>query len=102
MWLGDKAHSQAVLPAFVLGLALSSHFAGHRQEQQRLRVVAFAFLTPFFFVKGGMNVSVSALWATVIAQRFLQPDAETERHNDERGLVTAVADDMTHAEEVTV
>lgn len=49
-----------------------------------------------------MNVSVSALWATVIAQRFLQPDAETERHNDERGLVTAVADDMTHAEEVTV
>ena len=25
MWLGDKAHSHAVLPAFVLGLALSNH-----------------------------------------------------------------------------
>ncbi|MDP9257273.1 MAG: cation:proton antiporter [Actinomycetota bacterium] len=65
MWLGDRAHSQAVLPAFVLGLALSSHYAQHRLEQQRLRVVAFAFLTPLFFIKGGMNVSLSALWANL-------------------------------------
>jgi len=65
MWLGDKAESHAVLPAFVLGLALSSHYAAHRLEQERLRVVAFAFLTPFFFLKGGMNVSVGALWANL-------------------------------------
>jgi Kef-type K+ transport system membrane component KefB len=65
MWLGDKANSHAVLPAFVLGLALSNHNAGHRVEQERLRVVAFAFLTPFFFFKGGMSVSVSALWANL-------------------------------------
>ena len=65
MWLGDKANSHAVLPAFVLGLALSNHYATHRQEQERLRVVAFAFLTPFFFFKGGMSVSVSALWANL-------------------------------------
>jgi Kef-type K+ transport system membrane component KefB len=65
MWLGDKAHSHAVLPAFVLGLALSTHYATHRTEQERLRVVAFAFLTPLFFFKGGMSVSVSALWANV-------------------------------------
>lgn len=65
MWLGWRAHSQAVLPAFVLGLALSRHFARHRQEQERLRVVAFAFLTPFFFVKGGMSVSLGALWANL-------------------------------------
>ena len=37
----------------------------HRQEQQRLRVVAFAFLTPFFFLRGGMNVSLSAVFANV-------------------------------------
>jgi Kef-type K+ transport system membrane component KefB len=30
-----------------------------------MRVVAFAFLTPFFFLKGGMSVSVSALWANL-------------------------------------
>jgi Kef-type K+ transport system membrane component KefB len=65
MWLGDRAHSHAVLPAFVLGLALSSHFEEHRKEQERLRVVAFAFLTPFFFMKGGLNVSLGAVWANV-------------------------------------
>jgi Kef-type K+ transport system membrane component KefB len=65
LWLGGRANSQAVLPAFVLGLAMSSHYAEHRLEQERMRVVAFAFLTPFFFLKGGMNVSTSALWANL-------------------------------------
>jgi Kef-type K+ transport system membrane component KefB len=61
MWLGDRAQSQAALPAFVLGLVMSAHYVQHRKEQERMRVVAFAFLTPFFFLKGGMNVSASAL-----------------------------------------
>jgi Kef-type K+ transport system membrane component KefB len=65
MWLGDRAHSHAVLPAFVLGLALSNHYAEHREEQVRLRVVAFAFLTPLFFLKGGLNVSLGAVWANL-------------------------------------
>ena len=65
MWLGDRANSHAVLPAFVLGLLMSSHYAQHRKEQERLRVVAFAFLTPFFFVKGGLSVSLGALWANL-------------------------------------
>jgi Kef-type K+ transport system membrane component KefB len=64
-WLGLRANSQAVLPAFVLGLAMSNHYREHRKEQERLRVVAFAFLTPFFFLKGGMNVSAHALWANL-------------------------------------
>src|SRR5206468_818491 len=45
-WLGTRASSQAALPAFVLGLVMSSHYVHHRQEQDRMRVVAFAFLTP--------------------------------------------------------
>src|SRR5207248_6016006 len=65
MWLGGRAHSHAVLPAFVLGLVMSNHYVQHRLEQQRLRVVAFAFLTPFFFLKGGMSVSASALWGNL-------------------------------------
>jgi Kef-type K+ transport system membrane component KefB len=65
MWLGDRANSQAVLPAFALGLALANHYAEHRQEQVRLRVVAFAFLTPLFFLKGGLNVSLGAVWANL-------------------------------------
>jgi Kef-type K+ transport system membrane component KefB len=65
MWLGGRANSQAALPAFILGLVMSGHFVKHRKEQERMRVVAFAFLTPFFFLKGGMNVSASALWANL-------------------------------------
>jgi Kef-type K+ transport system membrane component KefB len=65
MYLGTKANSQAVLPAFVLGLAMSAHYVQHRKEQERIRVVAFAFLTPFFFLKGGLNVSLSAVWANL-------------------------------------
>jgi len=65
MWLGQRANSQAALPVFVLGLAMSRFFAQHRSEQERLRVVSFAFLTPFFFVKGGMNVSTSAVWGSL-------------------------------------
>ena len=65
MWLGGRANSQAALPAFILGLAMSRTTSQHRREQERMRVVAFAFLTPFFFLKGGMNVSASALWANL-------------------------------------
>jgi Kef-type K+ transport system membrane component KefB len=95
MWLGDRAHSHAVLPAFVLGLVLANHYAEHREEQVRLRVVAFAFLTPLFFLKGGLNVSLGAVWANLgilgllfaakmlpklvgvypLAQRFTKPHA---------------------------
>jgi Kef-type K+ transport system membrane component KefB len=65
MVLADAAKGHAVLPAFVLGLAMSSHFQGHRREQERLRVVAFAFLTPFVFLKGGLNVSLGAVFANL-------------------------------------
>ncbi len=65
MVLADAAKGHAVLPAFVLGLAMSRHYQTHRSEQQRLRVVAFAFLTPFFFLRGGMNVSIGAVFANL-------------------------------------
>ena len=65
MVLADLANGHAVLPAFVLGLVMSQHYAEHREEQQRLRVVAFAFLTPFFFLKGGLNVSLGAVIANL-------------------------------------
>jgi Kef-type K+ transport system membrane component KefB len=65
MVLADASNGHAVLPAFILGLVMSHHFAGHRSEQERLRVVAFAFLTPFFFIKGGLNVSLGAVFANL-------------------------------------
>jgi Kef-type K+ transport system membrane component KefB len=65
MYLGERAQSHAVLPAFLLGLALARTFERRRVEQQRFRVVAFALLTPFFFIRSGMNVSLPAVWANL-------------------------------------
>ena len=71
MYLGQLSGGHAVLPAFVLGLVMSRHYQSHRREQERLRVVAFAFLTPFFFVKSGLAVSLSAVWASLGALGLL-------------------------------
>jgi Kef-type K+ transport system membrane component KefB len=65
MVLADAAKGHAVLPAFILGLVMARHYQQHRTEQQRLRVVAFAFLTPFFFLRGGLNVSLGAVFANL-------------------------------------
>jgi Kef-type K+ transport system membrane component KefB len=65
MVVADAAKGHAVLPAFVLGLVMANHYQQHREEQQRLRIVAFAFLTPFFFLRGGLNVSLGAVIANL-------------------------------------
>ena len=64
---------------------MSQHYAEHREEQKRLRVVAFAFLTPFFFLKGGLNVSLAAvgsnlgLLAVLLAAKML-PKSRSYTH----------------------
>ena len=57
--LGKWGQSHAVLPVFVLGLCLAKMFREHKELQRKLRIVAFAMITPFFFIKGGMNVSLA-------------------------------------------
>ncbi len=56
--LGRWGQSHAVLPVFVLGLCLATMFREHKELQRKLRIVAFAMITPFFFIKGGMSVSL--------------------------------------------
>ena len=51
----------AVLPAFLLGLFMSKYFSEnseHRAIMQRLRTVAYAIITPLFFIVGGLRISV--------------------------------------------
>jgi Kef-type K+ transport system membrane component KefB len=43
MVLADASNGHAVLPAFILGLAMSRHFAQHRTEQERIRVLPSPF-----------------------------------------------------------
>jgi Kef-type K+ transport system membrane component KefB len=61
MWAADLARSHAVLPALLLGLSVADVFKRHPEEQRRFRVVSFAFLTPIFFLKGGLNVDLKYL-----------------------------------------
>jgi Kef-type K+ transport system membrane component KefB len=65
MVLANAANGHAVLPAFVLGLVMAKHYQQHKLEQERLRVVAFGFLPPFFFLRGGLNISLGALCANL-------------------------------------
>lgn len=59
--LAQLAGSVAVLPAYVLGLSLASVLEANREILLKLRSIALAFLTPFFFVSAGLNVSTAAL-----------------------------------------
>ena len=63
MYLAKIGASHAVLPVFILGLVLSNTLRSNRDLQRKLRVIAFAMITPFFFIKGGMNVSLNEVYA---------------------------------------
>ena len=60
IFFAQLGESHAVLPAFVLGLIMSKHFSEQRKTKlvrNRLRTVAYAIVTPFFFLVGGMKIS---------------------------------------------
>jgi Kef-type K+ transport system membrane component KefB len=64
MALAAWAGSQAILPAFVLGLLMAPYFADWRESKEvktRLRTVAYAIITPFFFLAAGLRVSLAAV-----------------------------------------
>jgi Kef-type K+ transport system membrane component KefB len=61
--LAMLSKSEAVLPAYMVGLALAGIFAHQRPTLRRLRTTVFAFLTPFYFLNAGTKVYIPALWA---------------------------------------
>ncbi|MDP3940775.1 MAG: cation:proton antiporter [bacterium] len=65
-WLGDAGKNQPGLPIFILGLAMSGLLAKNPAVMKKMRVVSFAAITPFFFLKGGMNVDLNAVWAGAV------------------------------------
>ena len=54
--LANVAKSEAVLPAYLIGMVLAPFFLRERILAQRIRVIAFSLLTPFFFLKAGSLV----------------------------------------------
>jgi len=60
MYFAKLGEGHAVLPTFVLGLLMSRHFTETSETKvvrNRLRTVAYAFITPIFFIVGGLKIS---------------------------------------------
>lgn len=51
-------HGHAILPAFLLGLLMSKQLSENKAINSRLRTIAYAFITPIFFIVGGLKVSL--------------------------------------------
>ena len=59
--LAQTAKSEAVLPAYLVGLAVAGVFLRDRVLVHRMRSIAFSLLTPFYFIKAGLFVSLPAV-----------------------------------------
>ena len=61
--LAQLAGSEAVLPAYLAGLAVAGVFLSNRALVHRMRATAFSLLTPFYFLKAGRLVALPAVVA---------------------------------------
>jgi Kef-type K+ transport system membrane component KefB len=59
VWSG----SEAVLPAYIIGMVLAGTVGKDHSLIRRLRTLTFGLLTPFYFIRAGSFVSVPALVA---------------------------------------
>jgi glutathione-regulated potassium-efflux system ancillary protein KefC len=59
--LAAWAGSEAVLPAYIIGMVLAGTVGKDHVLIRRLRTLTFGLLTPFYFIRAGSLVSVPAL-----------------------------------------
>ena len=62
--LATVAGSEAVLPAYLIGMVLAGTLHKDPELAHRMRVIAFAILTPFYFLKAGSLVDFEAVIAS--------------------------------------
>jgi glutathione-regulated potassium-efflux system ancillary protein KefC len=65
--LAAWAGSEAVLPAYIIGMVLAGTVGKDHILVRRLRTLTFGLLTPFYFIRAGSLVSVPALIAMPLA-----------------------------------
>ena len=65
--LATWAGSEAVLPAYLIGMVLAGTVGKDHALIRRLRTVTFGLLTPFYFIRAGSFVSIPALIAAPFA-----------------------------------
>jgi glutathione-regulated potassium-efflux system ancillary protein KefC len=61
--LATWADSEAVLPAYLIGMVLAGTVGKDHILVRRLRTLTFGLLTPFYFIRAGSFVSIPALIA---------------------------------------
>lgn len=61
-YLAVISGSEAVLPAYIIGMAMAGFFKKYKETLSKMRAIVFAVFTPFYFIKAGVLVSVSALY----------------------------------------
>jgi Kef-type K+ transport system membrane component KefB len=69
--LATWADSEAVLPAYVIGMVLAGTVGKDHALIRRLRTLTFGLLTPFYFIRAGSFVSVPDLVAAPAAFLFM-------------------------------
>ena len=65
--LAAWADSEAVLPAYLIGMVLAGTVGKDHALVRRLRTLTFGLLTPFYFIRAGSFVSIPALVAAPAA-----------------------------------
>lgn len=63
-FLAVYSGSEAVLPAYIIGMAMAGFFLQYKETLHKMRAIAFVAFTPFYFIKAGALVSVKALVTT--------------------------------------
>jgi len=69
--LAGWADSEAVLPAYIIGMMLAGTVGRDHALVRRLRALTFGLLTPFYFIRAGAFVSIPALIAAPFAFGFM-------------------------------
>jgi len=65
--LAAWADSEAVLPAYLIGMVLAGTVGKDHALVRRLRTLTFGLLTPFYFIRAGSFVSLPSLFAAPLA-----------------------------------
>lgn len=75
--LSTIAKSEAVLPAYLIGMVLAPTFVKYHVLAHRMRTIAFASMTPFYFLKAGslvdakVVISAAGLIAAFLGMKML-------------------------------
>lgn len=100
--LAVAGRSEAVLPAYLLGMVAAGRMMDERVTVQRLRAITFGLLTPFFFIRAGTLIQFSAvapsagligaLLLVKLVTKFIsvQPLTEIFRFGRREGLYTSL------------